>query len=291
MRYKTLANFAGIFALFVLFSYYFGYKQVQSLYNLPENCPVTLWQGPDYYEFTGPNGRVRFDLLDPAMAPPEIHDQVMYGYKIMCNTRKHASEFTGDRLDCKNCHFAAGNTFGGPGGGISLVGVTEIYPRYSSRNKMIISLKDRINNCFTRSMNGKRVPDDHEVMTAILAYLEWISRPVAKVKSFPWLGLPDMTNKHTPNPDNGALVFHTKCATCHGSDGSGKEVAEGICIPPLWGDQSFNEGAGMAMLSFLAPFIHLNMPYEEPTLNEEDAIDVASFLIKQPRPAFFLKKP
>ncbi len=38
----------------------------------------------------------------------------------------------------------------------------------------------------------------------------------------------------------------------------------------------------------MAPFVHLNMPYQEPTLSEEDAIDVASFVIRQPRPHFIL---
>ena len=37
-------------------------------------------------------------------------------------------------------------------------------------------------------------------------------------------------------------------------------------IPPLWGSNSFNDGAGMNTLEMLAPFIYLNMPYQQANL-------------------------
>lgn len=60
-------------------------------------------------------------------------------------------------------------------------------------------------------------------------------------------------------------------------------------MPPLWGPQSFNDGAGMNRLITAANFIHDNMPdgtsYDHPQLSVEQAWDVAAFVVAQPRPA------
>src|SRR5258707_11544297 len=59
-------------------------------------------------------------------------------------------------------------------------------------------------------------------------------------------------------------------------------------VPPLWGNDSFNDGAGMARLITAANFIHFNMPhgtdYLNPQLTPEDAWDVAAYMVSQPRP-------
>jgi thiosulfate dehydrogenase len=59
-------------------------------------------------------------------------------------------------------------------------------------------------------------------------------------------------------------------------------------MPPLWGPDSFNDGAGMMRLITAANFIHFNMPhgtdYLNPQLSVEDAWDVAAYLVSQPRP-------
>ena len=60
-------------------------------------------------------------------------------------------------------------------------------------------------------------------------------------------------------------------------------------MPPLWGSDSFNDGAGMARLITAANFVHFNMPhgtdYLNPQLTVEQAWDVAAYMISQPRPA------
>ena len=60
-------------------------------------------------------------------------------------------------------------------------------------------------------------------------------------------------------------------------------------IPPLWGPDSFNDGAGMARLITIANFVHFNMPhgsdYLDPRLATEDAWDVAAYVASQPRPS------
>lgn len=228
---------------------------------------------------------LRLDLLDPQMAPQDIIDQVMYGYKIILHTNKILPKYVDDRLTCSNCHIAGGNTLGGKGGGISLVGVVKTYPRYSKRLEKTISLEERINNCFERSMNGKPLPKNSKEMKAILAYLKWIASEVPERKDYPWLGLKLLASTHIPDPSNGHKIYLKNCSLCHMRNGQGNAHN-----PPLWGPHAYNDGAGMSALPKLASFIFYNMPYNDPFLTQEQALDVAAFLVNQRRPKFIEKK-
>lgn len=224
---------------------------------------------------------ISFNLLDPEMAPPSIHHKVMFGYNIIRHTNKVLSDHVDDRLTCANCHFASGNTLGGKRGGISLVGVVKTYPRYEARFGKVIDLVDRINNCFERSMNGKALKQNSREMQAILAYLNWIASEIPDRKSYPWLGLVPLKSQHVANPEHGAEVYQKYCMMCHQKNGEGNENN-----PPVWGPHAFNDGAGMSKQTKLASFIFYNMPLDDPFLTEEQAIDVAEFIIMQRRPKF-----
>lgn len=66
--------------------------------------------------------------------------------------------------------------------------------------------------------------------------------------------------------------------------GSGR----GFAFPPLWGEKSFNTGAGLFRISNFAKYVYANMPqgatYLQPILTEEEAWDVAAYVIAQARP-------
>lgn len=240
--------------------------------------------GKRHYIIKERGRRFGFDLLDPETAPPEIHEQVMHGYRIFIQTQQYAANYVGNKLTCNNCHFAGGNTLGGKNGGISLVGVVSTYPQYAERMKKVITLKERINNCFMRSMNGKPLPEDSSDINDIVAYLTWISQEVIRIGNLPWLGLPVLKSSHKPDAIQGKVVYNNNCSICHDSDGSGTTG-----VPPLWGPGSFNDGAGMHMIKKLSSFVYYNMPYHQPTLTEEEALDVAAFVITRPRPKFIDK--
>jgi len=89
-------------------------------------------------------------------------------------------------------------------------------------------------------------------------------------------------------------VYQANCAACHQPDGQGKRNgvpgdAKGYLYPPLWGPDSFNDGAGMHRLMASAAFVHANMPfgttYQAPVLSKEDAWDVAAYINSRPRPS------
>jgi thiosulfate dehydrogenase len=86
----------------------------------------------------------------------------------------------------------------------------------------------------------------------------------------------------------GSRSTRLKCASCHGADGAGvANPAGGYFFAPVWGNASFNVGAGMARTYTAAAFIKHNMPLGQGnTLSDQDAIDVAEYVTHQPRPAF-----
>lgn len=225
----------------------------------------------------------RFELVDPETAPESIRPLVMQGYQLMMQTHKYAPDYAEDWISCTNCHFAGGNTFGDINDGISLVGVTTRYPRHMS-GEPEYTLADRINACFEKSMNGRPLPKDSSQMKALLAYLEWISVDAEHMEKIPWLGLKKLRSQHTPDPKNGKTIYEINCAMCHGSHGEGQRRELDLSYPPLWGEHAYNDDAGMNKLSIFASFIYHNMPYQDPQLSIEEALDVAAFVKSQPHP-------
>jgi thiosulfate dehydrogenase len=64
--------------------------------------------------------------------------------------------------------------------------------------------------------------------------------------------------------------------------------AQGYTFPPLWGPDSFNNGAGMNRLLTTTRFIRQNMPlgasHTATVLNDAEAYDVTAFMLSKPRP-------
>ena len=198
--------------------------------------------------------------------------------------------FAGNNLNCQSCHLEAGTKqFGLP-----LVGVFADFPNYRARSGAVGTIEDRIQGCMVRSMNGRKLPAEGRELTAIVAYLKFLStgRPVGA----PTVGRGPgrMAELSRPaDPARGRTLFAQNCAACHGDHGQGQRAgaaadARGYTIPPLWGADSFNDGAGMARLITAANFIHNNMPngttWKEPAMSTTDAWDVAAFIDSQPRP-------
>jgi thiosulfate dehydrogenase len=201
-----------------------------------------------------------------------------------------AKRYAGNNLACGSCHLqAATKMFGLP-----LFGLAGDYPRYNARSGTEITLVERLNACMTRSMNGRPLPANSPEMTAIVTYLQFLSTGVPPGRSLPGLGSGDMPELgRAANPGRGRHVYAESCAACHNADGSGfpriwLSANPGYMVPPLWGPDSFNNGAGMNRLIAAANFVHTNMPagtdYLAPRLAPDDAWDVAAFMVSQPRP-------
>ena len=227
--------------------------------------------------------QLEFNLVDSNAAPEPIRKLTELGFKIMVETKKYAPDYVGNDLSCTHCHFAGGNTTGGSQGSISLAGVATKYPYYDKTLGKVIDLLTRINNCFLKSMNGKPLPLNSELMLALITYFQWISKNLPIYGDISWLGLALLTSKHEGNPENGKLLYDKYCGLCHQEKYRGE-----IYPPPLWGRGAFNDGAGMSTIPKLSSFIYWNMPYGDatPVLTEEEAIDVATYILTKPRPHF-----
>ncbi len=227
------------------------------------------------------HGAVVFNPPRVEDAPAEIRDAVLYGARIMTETGTQLPEYVGNTLACTNCHFEGGRSRSG----ISLVGVAATYPKYRSRTKYATDLVSRTNECFERSMNGTRLDPESREMQALMAYYQWISRGLPVYAEIPWLGLKRVPASRAPDHRSGAVVYVQKCAVCHGQDGGGTTLA-----PALWGPRSFNDGAGMSQPHNFASFGLAYMPKTAPALSPEEAVDVAAYVAKQPRPHFLPKR-
>lgn len=224
--------------------------------------------------------------VDALFAPPSPDtipgdlrgEQIKLGYEIVAHTQEYGKPYVGNALNCTNCHLDAGLN----PNAASFVGLSGLFPEYRARADRQISLADRINECFERSMNGKALPPDSSKLNAVVAYIEWLSQNVPQGSKVSWRGIPRITPSRQPDPAKGKNVFAKKCVFCHGSDGHGTMAG-----PPVWGPGSYNIGAGMARVSVAASFIKANMPRGWGwSVTDDEAYDVAAYINSQPRPDF-----
>ena len=218
-------------------------------------------------------------------------EQLVRGMRLHLETKALLPDHVGGDLNCTSCHLNAGTVANGS----PFVGVSAFFPSYVPRSGRIISLADRINGCFKRSMNGKPLPVDAPDMKAMEAYLEWMKGETKPGDKVAGRGVGKMDTTLVPNTENGKRIYGEQCALCHGKDGEGlKSAAGNMVYPPLWGEQSFNIGAGLARTFTAAAFVKQNMPIGlnakfplgQGGLSDQKAVDVAEYFSHMPRPDF-----
>ena len=209
-------------------------------------------------------------------------DMVRRGRDIFLDTPTHAGEFVGNDLSCGNCHLDAGRK----ADSAPLWGAWVRYPAFRGKNQRVNNFTERLQGCFTYSMDGTAPPAGHDVVVALEAYSYWMSQGAPVGATLPGAGYPKGERPDTP-PDfaRGEAVYAANCAICHGADGQGQQVDGRTVFPPLWGPESFNWGAGMHQLDNAAAFIRANMPLGKGgTLSVQDAWDVALYMNGHERP-------
>lgn len=219
-------------------------------------------------------------------------DQIFYGKRLLNETKRLLPDHVGAAMNCNSCHIAQGKIpLGDP-----YINSFTTYPRVMPRSNTLVDLEGRINGCFQRSMNGKPLPRESAEMAAMIAYMKWLSQKTPANSKVNINNAGQVDTSLTPDPIRGQVIYHAQCATCHGDNGEGIKDSRGdIVFPPLWGDESFNIGAGMARTYKAAAFVKYNMPMGIQTqglwghgnvLSDQDAVDVSEYFTHMPRPDF-----
>ena len=245
---------------------------------------VTAWQIP------------QDPTRDPALTDPKLGDQIKWGYRLFVDTPKEAPRLTGGAVACVNCHLNAGQRERA----LPLVGITGMFPEYNNRAARLISLQDRVVDCFLRSENatGRGTEDlpttSSKEVLALTAYLTWLGRGHAVGENPAWrnknaIAADQLIPVATLDARVGGEIYQERCTSCHGADGQGVQIGDKKA-GPLWGPASWNDGAGASRVYTLAGIIRYAMPYLDPgSLSDEDAQHVAAFITAQPRPQYPFK--
>lgn len=225
-------------------------------------------------------------------------DMIRYGRELIAHTATYLGPKGSIRqqtngMNCQNCHLDAGTK---PWGN-NYSGVYATYPRFRARSGSRETMVKRVNDCLSRSLNGKPLDSTGREMKAILAYMQWLGREVPKGKTPAGSGIKKLAYlNRAADPQKGKQVYETKCQRCHGADGQGiMQPDQSVYVyPPLWGPHSYNTAAGLYRLSSFAGYVKDNMPfginYRTAELKDEEAWDVAAFVNSQPRPVVHFVK-
>ena len=241
-------------------------------------------------------------LKDSTLDDSKLSNEIRLGFRIFTNTPGEARQFTPSKISCNNCHLNGGQRERS----LPLVGVAGMFPEYNKRSGRLYSLGDRIVDCFLRSENATGMieggnepetlpaPTSKEVL-AVSAYITWLAHGYEVGKNPEWRGQNAITSSNLIPVEKldlrkGEALFKEHCTNCHGEDGQG--VAIGDKKPgPLWGPDSWNDGAGASRVYTLAGIIRYSMPYLDPgRLTDEEAQQLAAFINSKPRPSYPFKQ-
>src|SRR5665213_1941735 len=240
-------------------------------------------------------GRVSLFSKGVGASPSATSTTEEYGRRLISQTSEYLGPDVADakmrhmdsRLACASCHIGAGVD----PGNLSLATAFNKYPRISPRSASQETIEERINGCMMRSMNGHALSEKSPEMIAMVSYLHFLADRDAATGAGQRKAH-EPTAFKTPNPSAdlkaGETVFAKRCSACHGQDGAGLAAApdpiHGFVFPPLWGPNSFNDGAGMHRVLTAARFIKARMPLGSADLTDQEAFDVAAFINSKPRP-------
>lgn len=199
------------------------------------------------------------------------------GLALLRFTPESLPQYATSGLRCTSCHQGDGVRLTAA----PLTGSHARFPKYLPRSGAVITLADRINYCFTRSLAGRAVPSDSREMQDMLAYMAFLSKGIPVGTTIAGAaGLPSMKDTLSGDVTRGEAVFTRECVACHQANGAGNGP-----IPPLWGPKSYSIGASMSREERAASFIFHNMPQTKPgSLTAQESFDVAAYINSHPRP-------
>jgi thiosulfate dehydrogenase len=274
MKYWRIPAF--VFVVIILMFFLFRKSKTDAILQTVVIDSANCWTG------AGPN-QIPVD---------SVGNIIRYGYQLISNTAKYLGpkgsiSHSTNGMNCQNCHLDAGTKPWGNNYGA----VASQYPKIRARSGKLESIEMRVNDCLQRSLNGLPLDSTSREMRSIVAYIIWLGKEVPKGEKPKGTGIQDLPFlSRAADPNKGQQNYIISCSKCHGIKGEGMPALNsiGFTYPPLWGRNSYNDGAGIYRLSRFAGFIKNNMPnpvnYHHPAISNEVAWDIAAFVNSQPRP-------
>jgi thiosulfate dehydrogenase len=275
----------------------FSGVSLPSLSQEEEESPIAVVEAPEVAALADPASLWKAPELASMDQEPNA-EELHYGRELVANTAEYLGpkgkvKTISNGMNCQNCHLQAGTAPLGNNYGA----VASTYPKVRARSGQEEDIQKRINDCFERSLNGKPLERESKEMKAMVAYINWVGKDVPKGELPVGSGIYEVPLlDRAADPTKGKIVYENQCSSCHQADGKGmaKPDGTGYLYPPLWGEASYNHGAGLYRISRFAGYVKANMPlgvtFESPILSDEDAWDVAAYVNSMDRPKKNLTK-
>jgi len=228
------------------------------------------------------------DEAKPGSKPGSLLEMIELGRVLVEQTSTHplTRDFVGASLNCTSCHLENGTH----PTAATFLEVATAYPAWAAREETVVTLEDRVLNCFMRSCNGTRLPQGSTPAVAMVAYITSLSEGAAMQMNStsphgPRRVKPLTIDLESADEAAGKQLYASRCADCHGADGDGGEDG-----PPVWGPRSFNMGAGLSHVEHLAAWLKVAMPLHEADLTEAESLHIAAYVNSHDRPAFDIEE-
>ena len=275
-QYIVIIGIASIILIYFLIGFIAG-----DYFKMDGNITSTdsTWVGPSIY-------------IDHSTLGEE-RELIIYGQELIAHTSRYlgpkgsVAQIT-NGMNCQNCHLQAG----AKAWGNNFAAVFSTYPKFRDRSGQVETIYKRVADCMERSLNGTAVDSNSREFKAIYAYIKWLGQDVQKGKKPHGSGIEKLPYlDRAADPQKGQIVYTAQCQSCHGANGEGLLTLDELeyAYPPLWGPNSYNDGAGLYRLSNFAGYVKNNMPnlltsHKNPTLTDEESWDIAAYVNSQSRP-------
>jgi thiosulfate dehydrogenase len=140
---------------------------------------------------------------------------LVYGMRIMTETKALLPDHVGNELNCGSCRLNGGTVAKAS----PFNRVVPLFPMNNPRAGRVISMEERLNGCFLRSMNGTRLAEYSKEMKAPIAFMAFMKGDAAQDDKIARRGTGNVDAKLVPDPVRGKALFESNCAVCHRSDG------------------------------------------------------------------------
>ena len=167
-----------------------------------------------------------------AMLSSPNADQLIYGMRLMTETKALLPKHVGDVLVCNSCHLNGGTMeHAAP-----YVGIAALFPSYAPRAGKIIDFKDRVNGCMRRSMNGKPLDKDSKEMLAMIVYMDSMKGNSKEGEAIPGRGVGKIDKSIVPNVEQRQEDLQGSMCRLPWRQGRGDEAGgRQVCIPAAMG--------------------------------------------------------